>query len=102
MVNVLSEVTADMREDDAAGSAPQERPQEEEPAAAQSAEDPAEDPGYLTQTGEAVGDDGSVVPVIGGLPAVDGSAWDIGAPVDDRGAGLADEQQRSRSAEAGD
>ena len=101
MVNVLSEVMADMTENDAAGSAPQEKPQEEEPAAAQSAEDSAEDPGYLTQTGEAVGDDGSVVPVIGGLPAVDGSAWDIGAPLDDRGAGLA-EEQRSRSDEAGD
>jgi hypothetical protein len=50
------------------------------------------DPGYLTQTGEAAGDDGSVVPIIGGLPAVEGSAWDIGAPLEDRGAGLADEQ----------
>jgi PPOX class probable F420-dependent enzyme len=50
---------------------------------------PAEDPGYLIQTGEAVGEDGSVVPVIGGLPAVEGSAWDIGAPADDRGAELA-------------
>jgi len=26
------------------------------------------------------------------LPAVEGSAWDIDAPLDDRGAGLADEQ----------
>ena len=51
-----------------------------------------EDPGYLTETGQAVGDDGSVVPIIGGLPAVEGSAWDIGAPTDDRGAGLANEQ----------
>jgi hypothetical protein len=67
---------------------------------AQSAEDPgyltdtaqsAEDPGYLTETGQAVGDDGSVAPIIGGLPAVEGSAWDIGAPLDERGAGLADE-----------
>jgi hypothetical protein len=31
-------------------------------------------------------------PIIGGLPAVEGSAWDIGAPLDDRGAGPADEQ----------
>jgi hypothetical protein len=53
---------------------------------------PAEDPGYLTETGEAVGEDGSVVPVIGGLPAAEGSAWDIGAPRDERGAGLAEEQ----------
>jgi len=102
MVNMLSEVTADMTENGAAGSAPQEKPQEKEPAAAQSAEDSVEEPGYLTQTGEAVGDDGSVVPVIGGLPAVDGSAWDIGAPADDRGPGLADEQQRSQSDDAGD
>jgi hypothetical protein len=52
---------------------------------------PAEDPGYLTRTGEAVGEDGSVVPIIGGLPAAEGSAWDIGAPLDDRGADLADD-----------
>jgi hypothetical protein len=52
---------------------------------------PPEDPGYLTETGEAVGEDGSVAPIIGGLPAVEGSAWDIGAPLDERGAGLADE-----------
>ena len=55
---------------------------------------PAEDPGYLTRTGEAVGDDGSVVPIVGGLPAVEGSAWDIGAPLDERGADLADEPAR--------
>jgi PPOX class probable F420-dependent enzyme len=48
-----------------------------------------EDPGYLIQTGEAVGEDGSVVPVIGGLPAVEGSLWDIGAAADERGAELA-------------
>jgi hypothetical protein len=53
---------------------------------------PAEDPGYLIETGEAVGEDGSVVPIIGGLPAVEGSAWDIGAPLEDRGAGLAEHQ----------
>ena len=52
---------------------------------------PAADPGYLTETGQAVGEDGSVVPIIGGLPAVEGSAWDIGAPLDERGAGLAEE-----------
>ena len=52
----------------------------------------AEDPGYLTETGQAVGEDGSVVPIIGGLPATEGSAWDIGAARDERGAGLAEEQ----------
>jgi len=52
----------------------------------------AEDPGYLIETGQAVGEDGSVVPIIGGLPAVEGSAWDIGAALEDRGAGLANEQ----------
>ena len=58
----------------------------------QDAAQPAEDPGYLTETGEAVGEDGSVVPIIGGLPATEGSAWDIGAARDERGAGLAEEQ----------
>jgi hypothetical protein len=53
---------------------------------------PAEDPGYLTRTGEAVGEDGSVAPIIGGLPAVEGSAWDVGAPLDERGADLADKE----------
>lgn len=51
----------------------------------------AEDPGYLIETGQAAAEDGSVVPIIGGLPAVEGSAWDIGAPLDDRGTGLADQ-----------
>jgi hypothetical protein len=54
--------------------------------------EPAEDPGYLTETGEAAGEDGSVAPIIGGLPAVEGSAWDIGAPLDERGADPADDQ----------
>src|SRR5437588_6266304 len=71
-------------------------PPEEEPALSRQQEpetsQPADDPGYLTQTGEAAGEDGSVAPIIGGLPAVEGSAWDIGAPLDDRGAGLAEEQ----------
>jgi hypothetical protein len=57
---------------------------------------PAEDPGYLTETGQAVGEDGSVVPIIGGLPAAEGSAWDIGAPLEDRGAGLAEHQDPPR------
>ncbi len=81
-----------MTENDPAGSTPPEQepavPRDEEPDTSQS----AEDPGYLTETGEAVGEDGSVVPIIGGLPAVEGSAWDIGAPVDERGAGLAEEE----------
>jgi hypothetical protein len=81
-----------MTDNDAAGSAPPEQ----EPATS----GPAEDPGYLIETGEAVGDDGSVVPIIGGLPAVEGSAWDIGAPVEDRGANLADEQHRRHPEQA--
>lgn len=56
------------------------------------APEPAEDPGYLTETGEAAGEDGSVVPIIGGLPAVEGSAWDIGAPADERGTALAEHE----------
>lgn len=79
-----------MAEDNPAGSAPSAG----EPALAGPAEPDVsrteEDPGYLTQTGEAVGEDGSIVPIIGGLPAVEGSAWDIGAPRDERGAGLAE------------
>ena len=59
------------------------------------------EPGYLTETGEAAGDDGSVAPIIGGLPAVEGSSWDIGAPAEERGANLADEQPRSRPDQAG-
>jgi len=62
-------------------------PPQQEPDNAQQ----GEDPGYLTETGQAAGEDGSVAPIIGGLPAVEGSAWDIGAPLDERGAGLADE-----------
>jgi hypothetical protein len=61
---------------------------------------PAEEHGYLTETGEAVGEDGSVVPIIGGLPAVEGSSWDIGAPVEDRGANLADKHQRNEPGRA--
>lgn len=72
-----------MTENDPARSTPPE----EEPGTSQA----ADDPGYLTETGEAAGEDGSVVPIIGGLPAADGSAWDIGAAADERGAGLADE-----------
>jgi hypothetical protein len=57
-----------------------------------------EDPGYLTETGQAVGEDGSVAPIIGGLPAVEGSSWDIGAPAEDRGAGLADDLESADQA----
>jgi hypothetical protein len=84
-----------MTDNDSTGAAPPEQ----EPAPARQQEpdtsQPAEDPGYLVETGEAAGEDGSVVPIIGGLPAVEGSAWDIGAPRDERGAGLADEQDSS-------
>ena len=76
-----------MTDSEPAGSAPQG----EEPATSSS----AEESGYLTETGEAVGEDGSVVPIIGGLPAVEGSSWDIGAPVEDRGANLADHEETS-------
>ena len=53
-----------------------------------------EDPGYLIEAGEAVADDGSVAPIIGGLPAVEGSSWDIGASAEDRGANLAETLDR--------
>src|ERR1700685_1070178 len=82
-------------EESPAGSRQQEPgiPKPAQPAEQPPPAEPAEDPGYLTRTGEAVGEDGSVVPIIGGLPAVEGSAWDIGAPVDDRGVDLADERE---------
>jgi hypothetical protein len=80
-----------MTDNDSTGS----MPSEQEPAVAPQQEPDSggaeDDPGYLTETGEAVGEDGSVVPIIGGLPAVEGSSWDIGASADDRGAGLAHE-----------
>ncbi len=87
--------------DDPAGTTPPEKElaasRQQEPGTSQ----PAEDPGYLTETGEAAAEDGSVAPIIGGLPAVEGSAWDIGAPLDDRGAGL-DHEQGSRPDQASD
>ena len=73
--------------DPTVSTSPEEEPalsRQQEPGSSQ----PAEDPGYLTRTGEAAAEDGSVAPIIGGLPAVQGSAWDIGAPLEDRGAGL--------------
>ena len=54
----------------------------------------AADPGYLIVTGEAAAEDGSVAEIIGGLPAVEGSAWDIGAPAADRGGDVPDERDR--------
>src|SRR2546430_17324920 len=48
-------------------------PPRQEPDAPQQ----GEDPGYLTETGQAAGEDGSVAPIIGGLPAVGGAGWDI-------------------------
>jgi hypothetical protein len=92
IVKVLARGDTTMTDNDLAGSTPAD----EEPALSRQQEpgtsQPAGDPGYLTKTGEAVGEDGSVAPIIGGLPAVEGSAWDIGAPLDERGADLADEQ----------
>jgi hypothetical protein len=83
---------ASMTDNDPTGSTPpEEEPdlsRQQEPGTSQL----AEDPGYLTKTGEAADEDGSVAPIIGGLPAVEGSAWDIGAPLDERGADLTDEQ----------
>jgi hypothetical protein len=91
------EEMANMTDNDTTGSAPPGEesalPRQQEPGTPQ----PAEDPGYLTVTGEAAAEDGSVAPIIGGLPAVEGSAWDIGAPLDGRGAALADEQASPRS-----
>jgi hypothetical protein len=83
---------AAMTDNDPAGSTPAEEepalPRQQEAGASQ----PGDDPGYLTETGQAAAEDGSVAPIIGGLPAVQGSAWDIGAPLGERGAGLAHEQ----------
>jgi hypothetical protein len=83
---------ANVTDNDSTGATPPEeeptRERQQEPDTPR----PAEDLGYLAETGEAAGEDGSVVPIIGGLPAVEGSAWDIGAPRNERGAGLADEQ----------
>jgi len=63
--------------------------------------EPDEDPGYLIETGQAVAADGTVAPIIGGLPAVEGSAWDIGAPAEDRGAGLAEDLARQADEDHG-
>jgi hypothetical protein len=83
---------ATMTDNDQAPSAPPEGESALSPQQEPGTSQTAEDPGYLTETGQAVGEDGSVVPIIGGLPAVYGSAWDIGAPLDERGAGLAEQQ----------
>jgi hypothetical protein len=84
-VHVPAKEMANMTDNEPTGSTPpEEESRQREP-------DTSDDPGYLTETGEAAAEDGSVAPIIGGLPAVEGSAWDIGAPADERGAGLADE-----------
>jgi hypothetical protein len=82
---------ASMTDNDPTRSAPPE--EESTPWPQEEPEDSllVEEPGYLTESGQAVGEDGSVVPIIGGLPAVEGSSWDIGAPEEDRGAGLAED-----------
>jgi hypothetical protein len=86
------EEMASMTDNDPTGSAPSE--EEPTPWPRDEPDDSllVEEPGYLTESGQAVGEDGSVVPIIGGLPAVEGSSWDIGAPEEDRGAGLAEQQ----------
>jgi hypothetical protein len=64
---------ATMTDNDPAGSTP---PGEEPALSRQQDPDasrPAEDPRYLTVTGEAAAEDGSVAPIIGGLLAVEGS-----------------------------
>ena len=80
-----------MTDNDATGSTPRGedpgQPREQEPDSSEA----VADPGYLVTTGETVGEDGSVVPIIGGLPAAEGSLWNIGAAADERGAGLAEE-----------
>jgi hypothetical protein len=82
-----------MTSDDAPGSPPPDEDSAPSPQQEPGSSGPDDDPGYLTRTGEAVGDDGSVAAIIGGLPAVEGSAWDIGASADERGeVGLADNQ----------
>ena len=74
-----------MTGNDATGPTPAGNDRDLPPQQEPDSPEPAEEPGYLTTTGEAVGDDGSVVPIVGGLPAVEGSAWDIGAAADERG-----------------
>jgi hypothetical protein len=85
-----------MTQNDQPGSTPPaEEPRRQEQWSGQQeppTPEPAEDPGYLTETGEAAAEDGSVVPIIGGLPAAEGSAWDTGAPLDERGGVPADDQ----------
>jgi hypothetical protein len=99
--NVFSQGDGNMTDNDPARSTPPEQEptlsRRQEPEASQ----PADDPGYLTRTGEAAAEDGSVAPIIGGLPAVEGSAWDIGAPLDERGTALADEQGSPPDEETG-
>jgi hypothetical protein len=81
-----------MTEDQAGPTPPADLPAQ--PSGQQPGASAPADPGYLIETGEAAAEDGSVAPIIGGLPAVEGSAWDIGAPRDDRGANLAESHER--------
>ncbi|HEX7162765.1 MAG TPA: hypothetical protein VF223_16200 [Trebonia sp.] len=90
-----------MTSDDALGSPPSGDGPALSPEQEPDTSGPDEDPGYLTRTGEAVGDDGSVAAIIGGLPAVEGSAWDTGAPADERGAADLAEEQGSPPDQAG-
>jgi hypothetical protein len=91
-----------MADDDTTSSTPPE----EDPASARTQEpgidQEDEDPGYLIMTGEAAGEDGSVVPIIGGLPAVEGSAWDTGAASEDRGGDLAGKQDSRADQDSGE
>jgi hypothetical protein len=89
---------ANMTDNDPTRSTPTEEEPTPSPRQEPGTSQPAEDPGYLTETGQAVGEDGSVAPIIGGLPAVEGSSWDIGAPAEDRGAGLAAEEESADQA----
>jgi len=60
--------------------------------------DPLQDPEPLLGLGDIIrcgvcGDGAAFGLDVGGLPAVVGAAWDIGAPLDDRGASLADKEE---------
>ena len=80
-----------MTDNDPTRSTPPEEESASSPRQEPDTSGPAEDPGYLIETGQAAGEDGSVAPIIGGLPAVEGSSWDIGAPGKERGWELARE-----------
>jgi hypothetical protein len=101
IVSVPAKEAASMTDHNGTGPTP---PEEQAAASGQQEPDTShseDDPGYLVESGEAVGDDGSVAPIIGGLPAVEGSAWDIGAPLDERG-GEPEEEQDDPPHQPGD